>query len=147
MEFTASTGWWVATGLLVALELASGTFYLLMLALGAAAGALAAHLGLSPTAQVAAAAVVGGGATALLHWRRRRHPQGAPAAQNRDLHLDIGATVQVSRWNPDGTTRVDHRGTQWNARLEHGQAGQPGPHRISAVEASGLVLVPLHPAA
>jgi membrane protein implicated in regulation of membrane protease activity len=147
MDLSASTLWWLATGALVVLELTSGTFYLLMLALGAAAGALAAHLGLPTPAQVAVAAVVGGGATALLHWRRRRHPQGAPAAQNRDLHLDIGATVQVSHWNPDGTTRVDHRGTQWNARLEHGHSGQPGPHRISAVEATGLVLVPLHPAA
>jgi membrane protein implicated in regulation of membrane protease activity len=147
MDLSASTLWWLATGALVVLELTSGTFYLLMLALGAAAGALAAHLGLPTPAQVAVAAVVGGGATALLHWRRRRHPQGAPAAQNRDLHLDIGATVQVSHWNSDGTTRVDHRGTRWNARLEHGHSGQPGPHRISAVEATGLVLVPLPPAA
>lgn len=147
MEFAPSTGWWVATGLLVALELASGTFYLLMLALGTAAAALAAHAGLGSSAQITTSALVGGGATAWLHWRRSGRPRSAPAAQNRDLHLDIGATVQVDHWNPDGSTRVDHRGTQWNARLEHGQSGQPGPHRISAVEAGGLVLVPLHPTA
>lgn len=146
MEFAASTAWWVATGLLVALELTSGTFYLLMLALGTAAAALAAHAGLGLAAQIATAAVIGGGATALLQRQRRLRPRGAPEAQNRDLHLDIGATVQVTQWNPDGTTRVEHRGTQWNARLEHGTTGRPGPHRISAVEATGLVLVPLQSA-
>ncbi|HSM22228.1 MAG TPA: NfeD family protein, partial [Rubrivivax sp.] len=49
--------WWLATGGLVAAELATGTFYLLMLALGCVAGALAAHAGLGATGQVAAAAV------------------------------------------------------------------------------------------
>jgi membrane protein implicated in regulation of membrane protease activity len=43
MDFSATTVWWVLAGLAVALELATGTFYLLMLALGMAAGAIAAH--------------------------------------------------------------------------------------------------------
>lgn len=146
MDLSASTLWWLATGALVVLELTSGTFYLLMLALGTSAAALAAHAGLGMAAQITVAAVVGGGATALLQRQRRLRSRGAPEAQNRDLHLDIGATVQVTQWNPDGTTRVEHRGTQWNARLEHGTTGHPGPHRISAVEATGLVLVPLQSA-
>ena len=45
MDWNASTGWWLAAGVLVVAELATGTFYLLMLALGLAAGALAAHAG------------------------------------------------------------------------------------------------------
>lgn len=146
MDLSASTLWWLATGALVVLELTSGTFYLLMLALGTSAAALAAHAGLGMAAQITVAAVVGGGATALLQRQRRLRSRGTPEAQNRDLHLDIGATVQVTQWNPDGTTRVEHRGTQWNARLEHGTTGHPGPHRISAVEATGLVLVPLQSA-
>ena len=36
-----STVWWLVTGVLVAAELMTGTFYLLMLATGAAAAALA----------------------------------------------------------------------------------------------------------
>lgn len=146
MDLSASTLWWLATGALVVLELTSGTFYLLMLALGTTVAALAAHAGLGMAAQITLAAVVGGGATALLQRQRRLRSRGTPEAQNRDLHLDIGATVQVTQWNPDGTTRVEHRGTQWNARLEHGTTGHPGPHRISAVEATGLVLVPLQSA-
>jgi len=39
------TIWWLVAGALVALELTTGTFYLLMLALGAAAGAVVAHAG------------------------------------------------------------------------------------------------------
>ncbi|TNF61541.1 MAG: NfeD family protein, partial [Burkholderiales bacterium] len=44
-----STLWWLMTGAAVVLELLTGTFYLLMLAIGLAAGAVAAHLGLDLT--------------------------------------------------------------------------------------------------
>ncbi|NBW48225.1 MAG: NfeD family protein, partial [Betaproteobacteria bacterium] len=36
-----SNFWWIVAGVLVAIELATGTFYLLMLALGAVAAAVA----------------------------------------------------------------------------------------------------------
>jgi len=32
MDWSAATGWWIVAGVLVAAELATGTFYLLMLA-------------------------------------------------------------------------------------------------------------------
>ena len=44
MDFSIATLWWVAAGIVVAAELATGTFYLLMIALGLAAGAVAGHL-------------------------------------------------------------------------------------------------------
>ena len=47
MDLSGATGWWIVAGVLVAAELATGTFYLLMLALGAAAAALAAHLAIA----------------------------------------------------------------------------------------------------
>ena len=40
-----STLWWLLAGAAVAVELLTGTFYLLMLGIGVAAGALAAHAG------------------------------------------------------------------------------------------------------
>jgi len=49
MDWNLAPVWWIATGVLIAVELATGTFYLLMLAVGAAAGAMAAHLGLGLT--------------------------------------------------------------------------------------------------
>ena len=55
-----STIWWLLAGGVVAAELLTGTFYLLMLAVGLAAAAIAAHLGLSTALQIVTAAVVGG---------------------------------------------------------------------------------------
>ena len=59
MNLDASTLWWLMAGVAVATELLTGTFYLLMLAIGLAAGALAAHAGLGTTAQILVRAVVG----------------------------------------------------------------------------------------
>ena len=44
-----STIWWLLAGGLVVAELLTGTFYLLMLAVGVGAAAIAAHLGASAT--------------------------------------------------------------------------------------------------
>ncbi|HEU5297439.1 MAG TPA: NfeD family protein [Burkholderiaceae bacterium] len=142
MSWAPSTVWWVIAGLLVAVELATGTFYLLMLALGAIAGALTAHAGGSLSAQLVAAAIVGGGAVAAWHLRRTRQPAAPPAEANRDLNLDIGTRVQVSAWNADGTARVPYRGATWSAR--HGGSGtpRPGAHVIVAVQGNELVLRP-----
>ncbi|ODV06889.1 MAG: hypothetical protein ABT20_12635 [Rubrivivax sp. SCN 70-15] len=138
MDWTAATPWWVGAGVLVALELATGTFYLLMLSLGCVAGALAAHLGLGSAAQWSAAAVLGFGATALWHWRRARQPRSAPAASNRDVNLDIGQTVKVEAWADDGTARVRYRGSSWSVKFAGPGTPTPGEHMIVAVEGSTL---------
>jgi len=143
MSFSAATIWWVLAGILVAVELGTGTFYLLMIAVGLAAGALAAHLGLSISAQVATAAIVGGGATALWHWRRYRNPRSEPASSNRDVNLDVGAHVLVQEWAADRTTRVTYRGSGWPARLAPGATPMIGQHEVVAVEGNWLVLSPL----
>jgi len=143
MSVSAATMWWVLAGILVAVELAIGTFYLLMIALGLAAGAVAAHLGLPLSAQVTTAAIVGGGATALWHWRRYRNPRSEPASSNRDVNLDIGAHVLVNEWAADRTTRVTYRGSGWPARLAPGATPMTGQHEVVAVEGNWLVLSPL----
>ena len=102
MEFQASTLWWVLAGALVIAELLTGTFYLLMLALGSVAAAVAAHAGATGSGQFVAAALVGGGATAAWHFKRARAPRSAPAASNADVSPDIGQTVQVHAWQDDG---------------------------------------------
>jgi membrane protein implicated in regulation of membrane protease activity len=142
MDLSAPTLWWLAAGVAVAVELATGTFYLLMIALGLVAAALAAHAGAGATAQVVTAALVGGGATALWHWKRARAPRSAPAAENRDVNLDIGERVHVDAWAADGTTRVSYRGTGWSARLAPGATPRAGAHRVAAVEGNWLVLAP-----
>lgn len=138
--WSAPTVWWMLAGALVVVELLTGTFYLLMLALGAAAGALAAHGGASLTVQLAVAAVLGGGAVASWHVRRSRQPRALPAAVNPDVNIDIGSTLQVPQWNTDGTARVPYRGSSWDARHVGGGAPQPGLHVIRAVEGTRLLL-------
>ena len=145
MDISHATIWWVAAGLTVALELATGTFYLLMIASGLVCGGLAALLGLGGAMQIAAAAIVGSGATALWHWKRMQHPRSAPARENRDVNLDIGETVQVIEWAADRTARVAYRGTAWTARLKPGCTPSPGLHRVIAVEGNWLVVAPEHP--
>lgn len=140
MTWTTASLWWLAAGALVVAELLTGTFYLLMLALGTAAGAVAAHAGLGLAPQIAAAAVVGGGAVALWHLRRGRHR--TPAVQsNPDLNLDIGQTVHVARWHADGTARVQHRGAAWDACYAGPGTPASGQFRIQAIDGARLMLV------
>src|SRR5215212_386576 len=98
-----STVWWLLAGTAVAVELVTGTFYLLMLAIGLAAGAVAAHAGAPLAAQLITAAVIGGGAVAAWHVQRGRRAPEPGASTNHDVNQDIGETVHVEAWNPDGT--------------------------------------------
>jgi membrane protein implicated in regulation of membrane protease activity len=141
MDWSPATWWWITTGILIAAELATGTFYLLMLALGVAAAALSAHAGVGFSAQLMVAALVGGGAVALWHLRRVQQQRGAPpAAANRDVNLDVGERVNVAAWSPDGTARVHYRGANWSARHAGPDAPSPGPHVIAEVRGNELVL-------
>ncbi len=146
MDWSASMLWWVAAGVAVAAELATGTFYLLMIALGLASAALAAQLGASGTLAIVIAALVGGGATAFWHWRRARAPKSLPVASNRDANLDIGERIRVDTWGEDRTTRVAYRGSTWIAKLAAGAPAASGEHVVSAVEGNWLVLKPTHSA-
>ena len=140
MDWGGATGWWVGAGLLVAAELASGTFYLLMLALGLSAGALAAHAGLAPTAQFVVAALVGGGAVVAWRAKRRRGPSPAPAASNRDVNLDVGSRVHVAHWRADRTARVQYRGAAWDVRFEGQGAPASGDYTIRALDGNCLIV-------
>lgn len=142
MDWNAPTLWWLATGVLVAAELATGTFYLLMLAVGTAAGALAAHLGLGMAAQWTSAALLGAGFISAWHYRRARAPRSEPAALNKDVNLDIGSAVHVDSWRPDGSAQVAYRGTTWAVRFSGSGAPAPGPHVIVSVQSGWLGVVP-----
>ena len=142
MDWSDSTFWWLACGALVALELVTGTFYLLMLALGAAAGAIAAHAGLGGITQAAAAALIGAGATAIWRLRRTHEPQPASAESNPDVNLDIGQTLHIRQWQADGTARAQYRGAAWSVRYAGDGAPAPGEHIIKAVHGSELRVAP-----
>ena len=138
MEFNDATVWWLLAGTSVALELLHGTFYLLMLALGLAAGAITAHAGGSSTWQFSAAALVGGAAVLIWHRIRTAGRVQTRDAANPDLHMDVGATVQVDHWDADGTARVKYRGAAWTVFHAPGITPEPGPHRVTEVVGSRL---------
>lgn len=149
-----ATQWWLLAGGLVALELVTGTFYLLMLAIGLAAGALAAHLGAGVTLQWISAALVG--VAAVLVWQRWGLPRRQGAETNQDVNLDIGQMVQVAQWQPDGTAHVRYRGADWTVALAEGHRPPaadsaltassapigPASYRIVAVQGSRLIVQP-----
>lgn len=134
------TIWWVLAGAVVAVELVTGTFYLLMLAIGFAAAALAAHADLAVPGQLVVAAVFTGGSVVL----GRRYRKKISASLNRDAspdgNLDLGATVQVESWRPDGTSTVKYRGANWEAALADNEVPGPGTYRIVKVVGSRLIL-------
>lgn len=132
--------WWFAAGLLVVAELLTGTFYLLMLALGMVVAALLAHLGVELAWQWAGAGLSGG--FCVLLWRqyhlKASHHQDS--AQEPQRSLDVGETVQVHAWRDDGTCSVFYRGAQWEALLSNGESPQSGTFVITQVQGSRLVL-------
>ena len=135
-----STLWWLATGAAVAVELATGTFYLLMFALGLAAAALAAHAGLGNATQMVVAAVVGGGAVAGWHLRQSRKPPAPRAEANRDVNMDIGEIIHVDQWAADGTASVKYRGAQWTVVPRDVTSQAIGAHRVTEVIGNRLVV-------
>lgn len=140
MEFGPAAWWWAAAGALIALELVTGTFYLLLIALGLAAAGFAAHAGFGASLQLLAAALVGGGAVGVGMLRSAKAPPPPPPGANPDMVLDIGERVEVPAWGSDGLARVNYRGSMWTARYEGPGEPCPGPHLILAIEGSRLVL-------
>ena len=128
--------WLALAGILVILEMFSGTFYLLMIALGMVAGALAAWLNLSAEVQILLAALVG--AMAALALRRRR-PRGTDAARDPNINLDIGQSLHISHWH-QGTARAMYRGALWDVELAHGAHPRTGQFVIREVRGSRLIV-------
>ena len=127
--------WWIAAALLVGLELATGTFYLLAVGVAFALGGVAAWLGASVPMQMAIGGTVAVVAVLIAHeWRKRR---ATPAPL---LPLEFGQAVRVDRWNADGTARVVYRGTQWDAELAAPETYRAQTMYIVATRGSTLVL-------
>lgn len=138
-----STIWWLAAGAVVAAELLTGTFYLLMVAVGLAAAAVMAHLGVSMPLQIVSAAVVGGGAVVAWHWAKKRRPGDPSARADRSVNMDVGETIYIEGWNPDGTTLVKYRGAQWTAIHRPGITPATGMHRVAELVGNRLLVDPV----
>ena len=130
--------WLALASVVIILELFTGTFYLLMISLGLAAGAVVALLNAPEALQLLVAAVVGAAATAAL---RRRRPLRHNPARDPNINLDIGQTVHVPHWHAGtGTARVMYRGAMWDVELAPGAQARPGEFVIREVRGSRLIV-------
>ena len=138
--------WWIGAGVLIVAELLTGTFYLLMIALGFIAGALANLAGAGAAAQYTAAALVALAAVlALRRTRFGRRRQQRDASANPDVNPDIGARLEVETWR-DGRARVQYRGAEWDVELAPGARADARLYEIAAVRANRLIVVEKKPA-
>jgi membrane protein implicated in regulation of membrane protease activity len=130
--------WWTAAIVLTVAEMATGTFYLLVIACAAALSGLLAWLGMGELAQLAAASISTVLGLVLIQLYKRRCARQAPKLGN---NLDIGQTVEVLVWvGNEGRARVDYRGTQWDARLEDLSLERGDRMRIIGAEGSTFIL-------
>ncbi len=123
-------------------EVTTGTFYLLLVALGLVAGGIAAWAAASIEWQLVACGVVLLGGLYILRKTGVLKKREVNAARNKDVNMDIGQTVDVQAWSDDSTTQVWYRGANWQAELAAGQPRQAGPHLIAEMRGTRLVLVP-----
>lgn len=133
--------WFLLALVLLVAEMASGTFYMLVLSAALAVGGVAALLGLSEPLQLTLSALAGiAGIFILRRWKAAR-----PAGKN-SSNLDVGQPVQVLVWHEDGTARVHYRGAEWDAELEtSGIVARDGTLYIKAMRGSTLILTQRKP--
>ena len=116
---------WILVGFgLLITEMVSGTFYLLVIGLGAFAASAAAAMGMPIIAQVAVAGAVAlAGAWFVRGWHEKRHVPGEASSNA----IDIGQTASFESWvdQGKGLARVKYRGASWEAVLGGGAVPQP----------------------
>ncbi len=124
----------LALGMLM-VEMATGTFYMLVLSIALAVGGLAALLGLNESLQLMLSAAAG--ITGIIFMRRAKaaHPAAA-SGQN----FDIGQPVHGIAWREDGTARVHFRGAEWDAEPESPDTPRMATMYVKDMRGSTLIL-------
>jgi membrane protein implicated in regulation of membrane protease activity len=129
--------WLVIGALLIAAEIMTGTFYLLIFGVAAWVGASVNYAGYTVDYQLGAAGLAAVVGLAIVRYLKRRRPGERPA----DHDLDVGNEVRVESVNGK-RLKVQYRGAVWDAVLAAGAsglcAGDTGV--ISAVQGNTLVV-------
>jgi len=142
--------WWILALVLGVGEMLTSTFYLLVLALGAAAGGAVAWFGGSATMQVLATAVVSVAGWAILWRRGRARAAGSRPGADRNMLLDVGERLKIDEWTDGRRTRVLYRGAQWAVELDEREpdaAASAGAFVIERVDGNRLIVRGAAPAA
>ncbi|MBC7573729.1 MAG: NfeD family protein [Herminiimonas sp.] len=138
--------WLVLAGGLVILEMFSGTFYLLMIAIGMVAGAAAAFGGMPLEIQMLVAAVVGIFTATVLHRSRFGKSRRTDSTRDPNVNLDIGQSIDIETWidaRQSGgrpTTRAMYRGALWDVELSGEDKPVPGRFTIREIQGSRLIV-------
>src|SRR6185437_13868590 len=140
--------WLIAGFVLTIAELVTGTFYLLVVGLGAFAGALVAWMGGNELVQAFAGGVVAIAGVVLVHHWHARNRTGRPGEGN---FLDRGQPVVLEGWANETAriARVKYRGASWDARLARPEE-HPSPGTtlyIAGQEGNTLVVASAPPIA
>ena len=135
--------WLIAGFLLVIVELATGTFYLLVLGIAAFAGAGVAWAGGAFLWQsIAAAAVAVAGVVWVHVYRKSITPE-------RMRGLDVGQPAVFESWvdRDAGHARVKYRDASWDAQVSGSPSGEPGEVLyITSVDGNTLKVSKTRPA-
>ena len=115
---------WAILGLaLVLVELVTGTFYLLMLAIAAFGAGFAAWLGQPFGVQAVVAAVISGAGCYGVHVYRAKN------AKQQMAPVDAGQPARFENWVDQGArlARVRYRGASWDATVEKDPENSAAP--------------------
>ncbi|PXX81907.1 NfeD family protein [Rivihabitans pingtungensis] len=125
MLISSSIFWWLAALLVAMLEVSSGSFYLLAVALGLGSVGLGLFLGLGlPLALSAGSMVMALAVLAVARWRQRRI---LPSMVDDDTGQEVQLTWLAADNPHQG--RVRYRGCEWDAELDYtGAPPLPGVH-------------------
>ncbi|MBL0143350.1 MAG: NfeD family protein [Betaproteobacteria bacterium] len=131
--------WIIAAFALVTIELLTGTFHLLVIGVGAFAGAAVAWAGGAFLTQAIGACAVALVGTWLVNRWHRAHRPGSV----NDNFLDFGQPVVLESWVDAGsrTARVKYRGTTWDARVASEANVEPGETLIINGQDGSTLLV------
>lgn len=127
--------WFLLALALLAMEMATGTFYLLVLSIAVAVGGMAALLNASmPWQLVLSALAVIAGTIIVRRWKTTQ------AVDTGSADLDAGQPVQILKWHENGSARVFYRGAEWDAEPESADMPRDGAFCIKAIRGSRLIL-------
>lgn len=126
--------WFLLSLILLAMEMATGTFYLLIASIATAMGGLAAWLSAGVEWQYTLSALTAVTGTLGLRLWKSRH------AGKANIDLDAGQSVQILTWLDNGCARVLYRGTEWDAEPETAELSHEGIFYIKEMRGSSLII-------
>lgn len=125
--------WFLLALTLLAMEMATGTFYMLVLAIAMAVGGLAAWLSAGMAWQLILCALVMIAGAMIIKFRKT-------SPEDEAVSLDVGQPVQVLEWFDNGFARVSYRGAEWDAEPDTADMSRNGIFYIKELRGSSLIL-------